>query len=170
MRLHYSENEGTIRKLAKLGKAAWRNPACTKRRAHNVKALADLQWDVAKQGNFWTSPDFARYPECLRVNINAPDEQVTVCTAMKQDVEFIKVVYPDAEAQVVTSNSSEAVVSTVAGLLLRETSNDTPCIAKSLLHELVKSSCPLIFVGARTTEWRPSWWTNEEPLTRSGRR
>ena len=94
-------------------------------------------------------------------------KHVTVCTTIKQDVEFIKVVYQKAEAQVVASNSPEAIVSTGAGLFLCETSDDTPPIAKPVLHELVKSFCPLIFVGARTIEWRPSWWSNVEPLTRS---
>ena len=112
MRLHYSENEESIHKPEKLGKAAWQNPACTGRRAQNVQAGAELQWDVAKQVNFQTSADFAQYCECLRVDINAPEEKVTVCTTMKQDVEFIKVVYHLAEALVVTSNSPEAVVST----------------------------------------------------------
>ena len=59
-----------------------------RRRAQNVKAGADLQWDVAKQANFWTSPDFfeiwrfpaqtssdfAQYRECLKVDLNASDE------------------------------------------------------------------------------------------------
>ena len=145
MRLYYSENEETVRTLAKLGKPAWQNPARTGRGAQNVKVRADLQWDVAKQANLWTSPD-----------INAPDEQVTVCTTIKQDVEFNKVVYQEAEAQVITSNSPDALLSTGEGLYLCEASDDTPPIAKAVLHELVKSSCQLIFVGTRTIEWRTS--------------
>ena len=43
IRLHYSENEETIWKLAKLGKAARRNQVCTAQRAQNVKAGAGLQ-------------------------------------------------------------------------------------------------------------------------------
>ena len=90
------------------------------------------------------------------VDRHAPDEQVTICTTIKQDVEFIKVVYQEAEAQVVTSNRPEAVVSTEAGLFLCETSDNTPPVAKFVLHELVQSSCPLIFVQRRTIEWRPA--------------
>ena len=105
MWLHYSEKQEAIRKLAKLGKAAWRSPACKGRRAQNVEAGVDLQWNVAKEATTWTSPDFARYRECLMADINGQDKQVTVCRTIKQDVEFIKVVYQEAEAQVVTSNS-----------------------------------------------------------------
>ena len=79
VRLHYTENEETIRKLAKRGKAAWRNQACTGRKAQKVKAGTDLQCDVAKQTNIRTFPDFARYCECMRVDINTPHEQVSVC-------------------------------------------------------------------------------------------
>ena len=148
MRLHYSENEETVRKLAKLGKAAWRNPACTGRRVQNVKGGADLRWDVAKQANFRTSPDFTRYCECQRVDINAPDEKATICRTIRQDVEFIKVVYQEAEAQVVTSKSPEAIVSTGAGLFLCETSDNTPPSAKRVLHEFVTSSWQLIFADS----------------------
>ena len=143
MRLYYSENEESVHKPEKLGKAAWQYPACTGQRAQNVQEGTELQWDVAKQVNFWTSPDFAQYRECLRVDINALEEKVTVCTTMKQDVEFIKVVYHLAEAVVVTFQSPKAVVSTGAGLILCATSDDAPPIAKSVVHELVKSSCRL---------------------------
>ena len=65
------------------------------------------------------------------MDINAPDGQVTVCSDIKQYVDFIKVVYQEAKAQVVTSYSPEAVVSTGAGIFLCETSDDTPPIANS---------------------------------------
>ena len=89
MRLHCSENEEIIRNLANLGKAGWRNPACTGRGEQKVNAGADVQWDVAKQAKLWTFPDFARYDECLMEAMNALDEQVTVPMTIQQDVDFI---------------------------------------------------------------------------------
>ena len=70
---------------------------------------------------------------------------------------LIKVVYQDAEAQVVTTTCPEAVVSTGAGLFLCETSEDTTPIAKLVLHGLVEGSRQLIFVRPRTIRWQRAW-------------
>ena len=166
MRLHYSGSEETICKLAKLGKAAWCNTPCTGRTARNINAGATLHSNFAKHPDFWTSPDFAGYCGCPMPDMNVPEETVIVCRTMKQAVEFMKVLYHEAEALVVTSNNPEALVRTGAGLFLCERFDDTPPIAKPVLHGLVKRSCRLILVGPRTIEWRRPLLFNMGPLTR----
>ena len=66
-------------------------------------------------------------------------------------------VYKDAEPQVVTCNSLEAVVSTGAGLFLCETSDNTPPIAKSLLPRVDEELLPADFGWSKDHRVATSW-------------